>query len=98
VEGGHGIPVPALRGSALGGLAIGRGDGQRDIRLGVHVRNDKPDRTPPLVKKDLCVRYADLSHWFGQPNLPAGSLSRSDGDSRRGASFPFQQSLPRSTS
>jgi hypothetical protein len=31
-------------------LAIGRGDGGRVLPFAVHVRNDHPDRTPPLVR------------------------------------------------
>jgi hypothetical protein len=36
-------------------LAIGRGGGGAEVRFGVHVRNDKRDLTPPLVRlKALC--------------------------------------------
>jgi hypothetical protein len=31
-------------------LAIGRGGGGRELRFGVHVRNDNRERTPPLVR------------------------------------------------
>jgi hypothetical protein len=35
--------------------AIGRGDGGAEVRLGVHVRNDNRERTPPLVRlKAVC--------------------------------------------
>jgi hypothetical protein len=33
----------------------GLSDGAREVRFGVHVRNDNPERTPPLVTlKALC--------------------------------------------